>query len=176
MPIRKILQVEHPSLRRKAQEVTSFNAQLQQLIEDMIQTMRAAPGVGLAAPQINESMRVIVVEFGNEEDEESPKKLHVLVNPKISRASNETHIASEGCLSVPEWIGDVERPVAVTIKGKNRRGQPVKIKAEGWLARIFQHEIDHINGILFLDRAESIYKPEREDEESLSEDSQPLIS
>ena len=164
MSVREIIQVEHPSLRRKAQEVKAFDADLQTLIDDMIETMRAAPGVGLAAPQINISQRVIVVEFGHEEDEEVPKKLYVLINPEISRASNETSIAAEGCLSVPEWIGDVERSSSVTVKAKNRRGQAVKIKAEDWLARIFQHEIDHINGILFLDRAESIYKPEIEDD------------
>lgn len=170
MPIREILQVEHPALRRKAQAVNTFNGDLQSLIDDMIETMRAAPGVGLAAPQINVSKRVIVIEYGDEEDEEVPKKLHVLINPEISRASSETKTAPEGCLSVPEWLGDVERSLAITVKAKNRRGQSVKIKADGWLARIFQHEIDHINGILFLDRAESIYKPEIEDEDSASEE------
>ena len=124
--------------------------------------MRAAPGVGLAGPQVNEPLRVIVVEFGDEEDEEVPKKLYVLVNPEISRTSSETLVAAEGCLSVPGLMGDVERSTAVTVIAKNRRGQPIKLKAKGWLARIFQHEVDHVNGILFLDRAEKVYKPEEE--------------
>lgn len=173
MPIREIIQVEHPTLRRKAQKVTAFDDALQILIDDMIETMREAPGVGLAAPQIDVSQRVIVVEFGDEEDEEAPQKLHVVVNPEISRASTDMVIAPEGCLSVPEWIGDVERSIAITVKGKNRRGQPIKIKAAGWLARIFQHEIDHVNGILFLDRAEHIYKPELEEESPNAEGAEP---
>ncbi len=180
MPIRKIIQVEHPVLRRKAQEIKSFDKDLQKLIDDMIETMRDAPGVGLAAPQVNVSQRVIVVEFGSEaegdEEVEIPKKLHVVVNPEISRASNETIVAVEGCLSVPEWIGDVERSSSVTVIGKSRRGQPIKIKAEDWLARIFQHEIDHVNGILFLDRAENIYKPEPEEEVTDPEGASPPAS
>ena len=167
MPLREIIQVEHPTLRRKAAQVKDFGPPLQTLIDDMIETMRAAPGVGLAAPQVDVSQRVIVVEFGDEEDEEAPKKLHIVVNPEITRASSETSLAPEGCLSVPVWIGDVERSDEITIKGLNRRGQPLKIKAKGWLARIFQHEIDHINGILFLDRAERIYQPEPENEANI---------
>lgn len=167
MPLREIIQVEHPTLRRKAAQVKDFGPPLQTLIDDMIETMRAAPGVGLAAPQVDVSQRVIVVEFGDEEDEEAPKKLHIVVNPEISRASSESSVAPEGCLSVPVWIGDVERAEEITIKGLNRRGQPLKIKAKGWLARIFQHEIDHINGVLFLDRAERIYQPEPENEANI---------
>jgi peptide deformylase len=181
MPIRKIIQVEHPVLRSKAQEVKSFDEDLQNLIDDMVETMREAPGVGLAAPQVNVSQRLIVVEFGieandEEQQEEVPKKLHVVINPEISRASSDMIVATEGCLSVPEWIGDVERSSTVTIKGKNRRGQPLKIKSEGWLARIFQHEIDHVNGILFLDRAESIYKPEPEEDLTDPEGASPSSS
>ena len=164
MAIREIIQIEHPVLRRKAQEVKDFGPDLQTLIDDMIETMRVAPGVGLAAPQVNISQRVIVVEFGSEEDPEAPAKLFTVVNPEITRASTETLMGIEGCLSVPVFIGDVERSAAVTVKGLNRRGQPIKIKAENWLARIFQHEIDHVNGVLFLDRAERIFKPEPEEE------------
>jgi peptide deformylase len=169
MPVRQIIQVEHPTLRLKAQIVKDFGPELQSLIDDMIETMREAPGVGLAAPQVDVSQRVIVVEFGDEDDEEAPMKLHVLVNPEISRASQETIVGPEGCLSVPVWLGDVERSVEVTVKGLNRRGQPVKIKAKNWLARIFQHEIDHVNGILFLDRAERIYRPEPESNSDLED-------
>ena len=163
MAVREIVTLGNKILKRKAQQVDDFGPELQTLIDDMIETMRAAPGVGLAGPQVNTSLRVIVVEFGDAEDEEVPKKLYSVVNPEISRSSTETILAAEGCLSIPGLLGDVERSESVTVVGKNRRGQPVKIKATGWLARIFQHEVDHVNGILFLDRAEKIYEPVEED-------------
>jgi peptide deformylase len=133
----------------------------------MIETMRQAPGVGLAAPQVNVSQRILVVEYGEEPDEDedpkpAPKKLYALINPEISRASKETEIANEGCLSIPGIVGDVERSLSVTVLGQNRHGQPVKIKASGWLARIFQHEIDHLNGVLFIDRAEKVFQLQEE--------------
>ena len=120
--------------------------------------MRQAPGVGLAAPQIDVPLRVIVVEFGDDEDDEAPLKLYTVINPEISRMDVETEVGTEGCLSIPGYVGDVERPIAITVKGLNRRGQPIKIKAEGWLARIFQHEIDHLEGVLFIDRAEKVWE------------------
>ena len=159
----------NPILKRKAQSVDDFGPELQTLIDDMVDTMRAAPGVGLAGPQVNVSQRVFVAEFGDEDDEEAPKILYAVVNPEITRSSQETLVAAEGCLSVPGLLGDVDRPLEVTVIGKNRRGQPLKIKAKGWLARIFQHEIDHINGILFLDRAEKVYEPVEETEPDMEE-------
>ena len=162
MPIREIITVPDKELRRKARKVTSFGAELQTLIDDMIETMRAAPGVGLAAPQVAVSWRVIVVEFNDSEDEEAPPKLYAVVNPKITRFSSEQEIGTEGCLSIPGIVGDVERPVSVTVKGFNRRGQPLKIKASNWLARIFQHEVDHLDGVLFVDRAEKVWPIEGE--------------
>ncbi len=160
MALREIVTVPEPVLRRKARKVTDFGNELQTLIDDMVETMRAAPGVGLAAPQVNVPLRVIVVEFGDEEDENVPPKLYTLVNPEIVRSSNEMVVGTEGCLSIPGFIGDVDRMKSVTVKGQNRRGQPVRIKAEGWLARIFQHEIDHLEGILFTDRALRVWKPQ----------------
>ena len=157
-------------LRRKALPVETFDKKLHRLIDDMVETMRDAPGVGLAANQVNVPQRVIVVEYGGEADEEEgaypkpPRKLFILVNPEISRASVEAETASEGCLSIPGLVGDVERPTSVTVKAQNKRGQPLKLKAEGWLARIFQHEIDHLNGVLFIDRAEKVYQLQEEDE------------
>ena len=160
MAIREIVSLPRPILRRKAHKVTDFGPELQTLIDDMIETMRQAPGVGLAAPQVDVSLRLIVVEYGDDEDEEAPAKLYVMANPEVARASKDTVIGTEGCLSVPGIQGDVERPEAVTVKGFNRRGQAMTIKAKGWLARIFQHEIDHVDGILFVDRAEKIWKAE----------------
>lgn len=162
MAVREVVTLPHPVLRRKARKVSDFGPDLQKLVDDLIEIMREAPGVGLAAPQVNAPFRVIVVEFGNEEDEEVPPKLYVVVNPEVSRQSREVVTSVEACLSIPEVAGDVERPVAVTVKGRNRRGQPLKIKAKGWLARIFQHEIDHLNGVLFVDRAERVWKIEEE--------------
>lgn len=160
MAVLEIVTVPNKILKRNAKPVTGFGPDLQQLIDDMVDTMRDAPGVGLAGPQVGVLQQVIVVEFGDEEDEEAPTKLYTLVNPKIARASEETVMGIEGCLSIPELVGDVERSVSVTVKAQNRYGQPMKLKASGWLARIFQHEIDHLNGILFTDRTDAIYKLE----------------
>ena len=163
MTLRQIVTLPDPILRRKARPVTRFDAELQALIDDMVETMRDAPGVGLAAPQVGVSERVIVMEYTeNEEDEEAPKKLFVMVNPEIKAFSDETEEGIEGCLSVPGWQGEVKRALAVTVKGQTRRGQSMKVKAKGWLARIFQHEIDHLNGVVFTDLATKVWKPEPE--------------
>jgi peptide deformylase len=162
MAVREIVTLPHPVLRRKARKVNDFGADLQTLVDDMIDTMRDAPGVGLAAPQVDVPLRVIVIEFGDEEDEEVPPKLYVVVNPEVTRKSREMVTGVEACLSIPDIAGDVDRMLTVTVKGQNRRGQPLKIKAKGWLARIFQHEIDHLNGVLFVDHAEQVWKIEEE--------------
>ena len=160
MPLREIVFTPEPVLRRKARKVTDFGPELQTLIDDMVETMRAAPGVGLAAPQVAESLQVITIEYGEEDEEGTPPRLYTLVNPQITRASSEMVIGTEGCLSVPGIVGEVERHEAVTVKAQNRRGQPVTIKAKGWLARIFQHEIDHLEGVLFIDLTDQLWRPE----------------
>ena len=181
MGLREIVTLPDPILRRKARPVSAFDKNLQTLIDDMIETMRAAPGVGLAAPQVGVSERLIVVEYAEPpEVDEAPgeegslpekpvpevkPKLYVVANPVIMKASSETVPGVEGCLSIPGLVGEVERYDRVQIAGLNRRGQPMKIKAEGWLARIFQHEIDHINGIVFADRATRVWKPEPDEVE-----------
>ncbi|MGD0612546.1 MAG: peptide deformylase [Anaerolineales bacterium] len=163
MTIRNVTYLPEPVLRRKAKPVAHFDESLQTLIDDMIETMRAAPGVGLAAPQVGVSERVIVVEYAeDDEEEDAPKKLFVVVNPEIKQLSKETELGVEGCLSVPGLLGEVERSLEVRVKGLTRRGQPVRIKAKGWMARIFQHEIDHLNGVVFTDRAVRVWKPEPE--------------
>jgi peptide deformylase len=166
MALRKIVTLPEAVLRRKAHTVTKVDKSLQTVIDDMIETMREAPGVGLAAPQIGLSERIIVVEyFEREEDEEkedAPKRVWAVLNPEIVKSSDETLLGVEGCLSIPGLVGEVERHAAIQIKGLNRYGKPTKIKAEGWLARIFQHEIDHLNGVLFPDRATRVWKPEDE--------------
>ncbi len=168
MAIRDIVFLPEPVLRRKAHKVTDFGPELQTLIDDMVETMREAPGVGLAAPQVAEPVRVIVVEYSEDDDDEDgaspekkkPPKLYTLVNPEITRFSDEKVVGTEGCLSVPNILGDVNRSLAVTVKGLNRHGKPVTIKANGWLARIFQHEVDHLEGIIFVDLAEKLWKVE----------------
>jgi peptide deformylase len=169
MTMRQIVYLPDPILRRKAQPITRIDASLQTLIDDMIETMREAPGVGLAAPQVGISERLIVVEYPlDDTKEDAPKKLFVVINPEIKETSSESELGVEGCLSVPGYQGEVERSLAITVKGLNRHGQPMKIKAKGWLARIFQHEIDHVNGVVFTDRATRIWKPTPEDEEMKS--------
>lgn len=170
MALRKIVTLPEPVLRKKARKVSDFGADLQTLIDDMVETMREAPGVGLAAPQVGVPQRVIVIEYGDEEQEDAPSKLYTIVNPEIVRASDEAEVAAEGCLSIPGFAGDVERSLAVTIKGFNRHGKPVRLKAKGWLARIFQHEIDHLDGVLFIDRAERVWKLEEEEIQALPAD------
>ena len=171
MAIREIIGPDNPVLRRKARPVADLkNPGLQQLIDDMLQTLRDAPGVGLAAPQVAVSERVAVVEYAepvegapDAERAEPPKpKLYVVINPEITSMNGKMVEGSEGCLSLPGYAGHVMRHEAITVKALNRKGKPIKIKANGWLARIFQHEIDHLDGVLFIDRASKVWRIEDE--------------
>lgn len=159
MALREILTSEHPALRQKAKRVKKVDASLQKLIDDMIETMEDAPGQGLAAPQIGVGLRVIVIDAKpgviEDEEKEEPVKLQ-LVNPEIIEKSGE-QFGEEGCLSIPGYVGNVRRALNVTVKAWNRRGKEVKIKASHNLARALQHEIDHLDGILYTDLLE---KPE----------------
>lgn len=174
MAVREIVTVGAPVLRQKAKKVTSFGETTERLIQDMLDSMRAANGLGLAAPQIGVPLRVIVIEMP-ENDEKPHGERYVLCNPKIVRSSKDLEEGEEGCLSVPGLIGEVVRATAVTVKGATPRGKRVRHKARGLLARAFQHEIDHLNGVLFLDRVESseklhrIVRPEEEGAEKAGE-------
>lgn len=141
--LREIVVVEDARLRTKCPRVPRVDDSIRQLIDDMVDTMRDAPGIGLAAPQVGVLLRVIVCEVD--------ENLHTIVNPEIVRAEGE-QVGDEGCLSIPGYIGEVTRAERVVVKGKNRSGKDIRIKAEGLLARCLQHEIDHIDGILFTDR------------------------
>ena len=144
MAIHKIITSENPILRQKAKKVHRFDASMQKLVNDMFETMHAAGGVGLAAPQIAQSIRLFVAEF---EDQKV-----ALFNPEIIKAEGEEK-GTEGCLSIPGYVGDnIRRATSVVVKGQDVRGKPVKVRAEDWFARVLQHEIDHLDGILFLDR------------------------
>jgi peptide deformylase len=172
MTLREIIFLPEPILRRKAKPVTKFDKDLQTLIDDMIETMRDAPGVGLAAPQINIPQQLAVVEYAEGEDDEEteedappkPKKLYVLINPEIVKVSEEKVMGIEGCLSIPGLVGEVERHESIQVKALNRHGNPVKLKVSGWMARIFQHEIDHLNGVLYTDHATHVWKPAQDEE------------
>ncbi len=162
MALRKIITVENPILRQKAKRVTRFDASIKRLVEDMIETMRAANGVGLAAPQVAQSLRILVAEY---ED-----RLEALINPEIIKASGE-QIGPEGCLSIPGYIGEnIKRAMMVVVKARDVHGKEIRVRAEGFFARILQHEIDHLDGILYLDR---LQRPEdlrrAEEDEEVSE-------
>ncbi len=151
MSIRLI--VKHPDdvLRERAQEVTKFNASLHKLLDDMADTMYDADGVGLAAPQVGILKRVIVIDVGDEHE------LIEMVNPEIVSKEGE-QLGPEGCLSIPGLQGDVRRSNRIVIRGQDRNGNPIQYESTEFLSRAFQHEIDHLNGILFIDTAESVYE------------------
>lgn len=162
-----------PVLREKAKRVRKIDASIQQLIDDMIETMRDAPGVGLAANQVGVLFRVIVIQVPEEDEERTEDRddwqLITLINPQIVKRSGE-RILDEGCLSIPGYKAQVPRSVNVTVKGLNREGKEVRIKAkDSLLAEALEHEIDHINGVLYVDHLESmdeLIKIEEEPEES----------
>ncbi len=149
MTVRPIVALGNPVLRNKARKVTRFDDSIRRLVRDMIETMRDAPGVGLAAPQIGVPLQVAVIE--TEKDQ-----VHVLVNPEILKLDGE-YIPDEGCLSVPGYWGKVKRAERVTVKAKDAHGKDVRITlAEGLLGQALQHEIDHLNGMLYVDRLDSL--------------------
>jgi peptide deformylase len=144
-------------LRKKARPVTRFDDNLQTLIDNMIETMRVANGVGLAAPQIGQSLQLAVIETLPETDEEgneveNSRELFVIINPRIVWESRDVIDGIEGCLSIPGYVGEVERAYAVRVRAQDRRGKQIKLRLKGWTARIFQHEIDHLNGVLYIDK------------------------
>jgi peptide deformylase len=146
--VRPILGFEHPVLREKAKKVSRVDGPVVRLLDDLAETMYAAPGAGLAANQIGVALRAIVVK-GDENQH------YALVNPEVLRGEG-TQVGYEACLSFPGWVGEVARHESVVVRGLNRRGKDVRIKATGFTARAFQHEIDHLDGILFTDRLTSL--------------------
>ncbi len=168
MSLRQIRLLGDPALRKKAHKVTRFNDSLAALVEDMAETIRNSNGVGLAAPQVGILERVIVVETPEDEEEPGSGQLYAVVNPEIVRSSSEIVDRIEGCLSIPGYVGEVSRHGSVTIKGQDLRGRKMRIKAQGFLARVFQHEIDHLNGELFIDKLtapDRIWRVEEGEEE-----------
>lgn len=147
MAIRRILTADEPILRERTKRVSTFDASLHRLLDDMLVTMRDAPGVGLAANQIGVPLQVAIVEVDD--------KITELVNPQIVKGSGE-QIDWEGCLSIPGYVAEITRHEKVTVKARDRHGKEFRVRGTELLARAFQHEIDHLNGILYVDHLESL--------------------
>jgi peptide deformylase len=147
MAIRRIVTAEDPVLRARTKKVSSFDASLHRLLDDMLPTMRDAPGVGLAANQVAVPLQVAIIEIDG--------KLTELVNPQIVKASGE-QVDWEGCLSIPGYVAEVTRAAKVTVKARDRHGREFRVKGEELLARALQHEIDHLNGRLYIDYLDSL--------------------
>lgn len=165
-----------PVLRKKAVKVRRADEGIRKLADDMYETMLAAPGVGLAAPQVGKSIRLIVVHVPADEEEGTEELSLKILNPEIVK-SHGTQIGPEGCLSIPGWAGDVERAMHVTVKAIDMDNRPVRIKASGYRAVVLQHEIDHLDGIMFPDRIadkENHLWPVRESEAELEEEGVPV--
>lgn len=148
MALREIVTYGTPILRQRTREVAELNGEIQQLIDDMVETMYAAPGVGLAANQVASPHRLFVANPAADRD---PDRLLVVVNPEIVESEGEL-AAEEGCLSVPDFREEVVRTRRVLLRGLDRDGKPIEIEGQDLLARIFQHEMDHLNGLYFVDR------------------------
>jgi peptide deformylase len=147
MALRPILTAEAPILRERTKKVSSYDASLGRLLDDMLETMRDAPGVGLAANQIGVPLQVAIIEIDGQITE--------LVNPQIVKAAGE-QLDWEGCLSIPGYVAETPRYARVTVKGRDRHGKAIRLKGEELLARALQHEIDHLNGTLYIDHLESL--------------------
>jgi peptide deformylase len=148
MATRDIVILPDPRLRQQSDTVTAFDASLRALVDDMFETMYAAPGIGLAAIQIGVPLRVVTMDLARKDDPPAPQ---VFINPQVVWSSEEKGIYEEGCLSIPDYYEEVERPAAVKVKYLDIEGKDHEIEADGLLATCLQHEIDHINGVLFID-------------------------
>src|SRR5437899_8738234 len=153
MALKTILTAPDPRLKKKSKPIASVEADVRQLMDDMLETMYAAPGIGLAAPQVGELRRVIVLDIDREEVKTGPL---FMANPEVIEASDEDVMYEEGCLSVPEHYSDVVRPAKVTVRYLDREGKQQDMTCEGLLATCVQHEIDHLDGILFIDHISAL--------------------
>ena len=147
MAMRIMRHLPDPVLRQKAKRVPTIDSSIQRLIDDMVETMQQANGVGLAAPQVGVSLRVVVVQMPGEEP-------MAIINPKIVKRAGEREV-TEGCLSLPGYAGEIKRSVSVIVKGQDRQGKAIRLKTTGLMAEALEHELDHLNGILYVDHLES---------------------
>lgn len=157
MALRTIRTVPEPILRQKAKKVKSVDKSLRQLIADMKETMVAANGVGLAAPQVGVSLRIIVVSVPHKDQKNEE---YVIINPEIIRREGQ-RVVKEGCLSIPGYVGEIPRSEKVRVRGSDPEGREMRIRAEGLLAEVLEHETDHLNGVLYVDHLESQDKLEK---------------
>jgi len=157
MAIREIKKFPDPVLRKKTAAVGAIDENLCRLIDDMVETMHAAPGVGLAANQVGVPLQVAVIDIGEHEDEGKKRPLVVLINPEVLSLEGAV-VAEEGCLSVPDFTEKVKRAARIKVRAKDRTGKTFELEADGLMAKALQHEIDHLNGILFIDRLSPIKK------------------
>ncbi len=153
MSLLQILQAPHPGLKRVAQPVAEVTGELRTLMDDMLDTMYHAPGIGLAAPQVGIARRIVVVDVSRDEGSRSPLRL---INPELIWTSDDSVPMEEGCLSLPEQFAEVKRPSAVRLRYLDETGAPKEIEADGMLARCLQHEVDHLDGILFIDHLSAL--------------------
>jgi peptide deformylase len=151
--VRKVKVLGDPVLRKEAQEVVAYDEGLRSLVRDMFETMYHEEGIGLAAPQVGVSQRVIVLDLRREDHDDEPI---ALVNPRLTWKSAETAKQTEGCLSIPGLEEIVERPAKVRIEARDPEGEPIEMEADDLLARALQHEVDHLDGILFIDRVSAL--------------------
>jgi len=149
MALRHIIVLPDPKLRLVSKPIERVDAPLKKLMDDMIETMHDAPGVGLAAIQVGEPLRLLVLDVARKEEPPNPQ---AFLNPEILWTSDERSTYEEGCLSIPEYYAEVERPASVRVRHLDREGKPAEVLAEGLLATVLQHEIDHLDGVLFIDR------------------------
>jgi peptide deformylase len=148
MTIKPLIILPDPLLRQVSAPIETVNAELLKLADDMLETMYDAPGIGLAAIQIGEPRRLLVIDLAKEGEPPAP---HVFINPEVLQSSDQRSVYEEGCLSIPDYYAEVERPASVRVKYLDRDGKQQEIEAEGLMATCLQHEIDHLNGVLFID-------------------------
>jgi len=163
MAIMPVIKMDNPVLHQKAKRVRKIDDSIQKLIDNMIETMHNIEGVGLAAPQVGVPLQVVVIQLPDGEE------VITLINPEVVKISEETEMMMEGCLSLPGYNADVKRSTSITVKARDRQGKPIRIKGEGLLAQVLQHETDHINGIVFVDHLESVdelHKTEEDEEKT----------
>lgn len=166
--LRTIITDGHPTLRKVAKKVDLKELSdplFQQLIDDMFETMYHAPGIGLAAPQVNISKRLFTIDLQDDDADHGP---FVVINPKFETTEGEIE-STEGCLSVPGYVGEITRYERVAVTGFDRNGEKIRLEGDGLFARCLQHEIDHLNGVLYTDRAKNVRKAETEEEHEIAE-------
>ncbi|MEJ8309928.1 peptide deformylase [Agrobacterium larrymoorei] len=148
MTIKPLIILPDPLLRQQSKPVETVDSEIQRLADDMLETMYDAPGIGLAAIQIGVARRMLVIDLSRDDEENKPQ---VFINPEILKVSDDVSTYEEGCLSIPDYYAEVERPASLTVRYIDRDGKQQTVEADGLLATCLQHEIDHLNGVLFID-------------------------